>query len=162
MAEKILVEANGQIDEIIVVCYHRRFVPKDSKFYLSASTPQLVSIPFIIKIPTMPSGRRLYDEIWTMSSNLLKHNAKCQKSVNRWWERKDWKNHVSEFAMFKPFILQYVQKNGLSCSKCHWFKGCAGCIIEPNDAPQFIDDLGSEPTIVVEWHSETLVENYNS
>jgi hypothetical protein len=39
MAEKILVEANGQIDEIIVVCYHRRFVPKDSKFYLSASTP---------------------------------------------------------------------------------------------------------------------------
>lgn len=64
--------------------------------------------------------------------------------------------------MFKPFIIKYVQKNGLSCSKCHWFKGCAGCIIEPNDAPQFIDDLGDEPTIVVEWHSETLVENYNS
>lgn len=64
--------------------------------------------------------------------------------------------------MFKPFIIKYVQKNGLSCSKCHWFKGCAGCIIEPNDAPQFIEDLGDEPTIVVEWHSETLVENYNS
>lgn len=64
--------------------------------------------------------------------------------------------------MFKPFIIKYVQKNGLSCSKCHWFKGCAGCIIEPNDAPQFIDDLGNEPTIVVEWHSETLNENYNS
>jgi len=63
--------------------------------------------------------------------------------------------------MYKPFILKKVKFNGLSCSQCHWVKGCAGCIIEPSDAPTFIEDLGEETTLVIEWHSETLAENYN-
>lgn len=38
--------------------------------------PQLISMPFILKVPAYPSGRRLYDEVWTIASNLVKHNSK--------------------------------------------------------------------------------------
>ncbi len=76
-----------------------------------------------------PSGRRLYDEVWTVASNMIKHNSKYQQPNCRWWERKDWQMNIDKPIIFKPFVLKVVSRNGQQCSRCHWSEGCAGCVI---------------------------------
>jgi hypothetical protein len=115
----------------------------------------------LLWIPRYPSGRRLYDEVWTVASNLVKPNSKLQKPGNRWWERKDWEKYLDSNSIFKPFILKSVQQDGISCSRCHWTKGCAGCVIEPTDTPDFIKDLSENSIVAIEWHPESLADNYN-
>lgn len=34
-------------------------------------------------------------------------------------------------------------------------------MVKPFDSPIFMDSLGSDSTFAVEWHSDTLQENYN-
>jgi hypothetical protein len=57
-------------------------------------------------------------------------------------------------------LLKSVSFNGLGCSKCSWTKGCSGCIIEPSDVGLFLGVSGHY-AVVIEWHPETLTENYN-
>jgi len=42
--------------------------------------------------------------------------------------------------------------NGFNCSKCHWTKRCSGCVIEPTDPPQFIDDMCETVALAIDWH----------
>lgn len=119
-------------------------------------------MPFVVSVPKNPSGRRLYDEVWTLAAGLVKHNSKLNKPTHRWWERRDWEKNIGAQSVFKPFVLKTVKMNGLNCSKCHWMVGCSGCMVQPYDAPLFLEDFGEDSTLVVEWHSETLQEHYNS
>lgn len=99
----------------LVICYHRRFVGKVINV-LSSYMPQLLSMPFLLQVPKHPSGRRLYDEVWTLASSMLKHTTKMNKPTHRWWERKDWEDNINQQNVFKPFILKTVKMNGLNCS----------------------------------------------
>ena len=56
-------------------------------------------------------------------------------------------------------MLRFVQRNGLSCSECHWTKRCAGCTIYPGDAEK--QQLWTAPFVAVDWHPSLLEEHYN-
>lgn len=65
----------------------------------------------ILSITRKPCGRRLYDEVWAIASNLLKQNCKYHRPSLRWWERKDWKNFIKKNdGVYKPFILKTVDR----------------------------------------------------
>jgi hypothetical protein len=147
--------------QIFVVCYHRRFIKKQEVMF-QEYMPQLISTPIIICIPRKPCGRRLYDEVWAIASNLLKPNSKFQRPSMRWWERKDWKTFVKrDEGIYKPFVLKMVDRMGYACSQCHWTDKCSGCLIEPTDAPIFLEDLINNSFLAIEWNSQLLMENYN-
>jgi hypothetical protein len=116
----------------------------------------------VLNVPRKPSGRRLYDEVWAIASNLLKLNSKFHRPSLRWWERKDWKQYIKKGdGVFKPFVLKTVDRQGYACSKCHWTEMCSGCLIEPSDAPIFIEDLVNNSFLAIEWNGGILSENYN-
>ena len=145
--------------ELIIVCYHRRFVKRDGRF--PPVQPQIISQPFVLTLTSNPSGRRIYDEVWTFASKLVKSNSKLHRPIQRWWERKDWVKCIEKGAICKPFIIKTVTLNGFNCSKCHWTLRCSGCIIEPTDPPMFVDNLFETLALAVDWHFGTLTENYN-
>ena len=113
-------------------------------------------------MPSVPSGRRIYDEIWTYAHILLKPNSKFHRPTNRWWERKNWRNLLpDDKSIFTPYVLKAVDKTGYGCALCHWIKKCNGCMISPTDAPIFEENLIKKVFIAIEWNSKTLEENYN-
>ena len=125
--------------------------------------PQLLSNPLFFQMPTVPSGRRIYDEVWASAHVLLKPNSRYHRPLTRWWERKNWREIVqSGQGIYTPFVLKAVDRLGYTCSLCHWNKKCSGCIILPSDAPIFEEDLIKKCFIAIEWHSKQLAENYNS
>lgn len=115
--------------DIFVVAYHRRFVRR-TEFVFQEFVPQLISNPIIFQMPTVPSGRRIYDEVWAGAHVLLKPNCKYHRPGTRWWERKAWRDTLKDpRGIFAPFVLKAVDKSGYVCSLCHWMKKCAGCVI---------------------------------
>lgn len=117
---KIIDNDDNLVENIFVVCYHRRFVKKEEIMFQEYA-PQLISTPVILSIPRKPCGRRLYDEVWAIASNLLKQGCKFHRPSLRWWERKDWKSYIKKGdGIFKPFVLKSVDRQGYACSKCHW------------------------------------------
>ena len=147
--------------DIFVIGYHRRFIKK-SEYIFSKYVPQLISNPLFFTLPLVPSGRRIYDEVWASAHVLLKPNSRFHRPMTRWWERKNWREFTSSSkGIFSPFVLKAVDKSGYVCSLCHWMKKCNGCIILPTDAPIFEDDLIKKCFIAIEWHSKILAENYN-
>lgn len=144
-----------------MVCYHRRFVKKDEVSF-TPFAPQLIASPIVLNIPRKPSGRRLYDEVWSIASTLLRANCKFQRPSLRWWETKNWKQTVKDpNNTFKPFILKTVDKSGYACSRCHWTEKCSGCIVEPTDSPVFMDNLVENSFLAIEWCNTSLTDNYN-
>ena len=139
--------------DMFVVAYHRRFVKK-TEFLFCQYQPQLLASPLIFCMPSVPSGRRLYDEIWTAAHVLLRPNSKFHRPTNRWWEKKNWNILVlDEKSIFTPFVLKVVDKTGYSCGLCHWIKKCNGCVIFPTDAPIFEEKLIRKSFIAIEWNS---------
>lgn len=113
-------------------------------------------------MPTFPSGRRLYDEVWTSAHVMLRPNSRYHRPTTRWWERKGWRDLMNNpRSVFSPFALKAVDQSGKHCALCHWMKKCNGCIINPTDAPIFEEDLIKKVFIAIEWHSKILAENYN-
>jgi hypothetical protein len=39
-------------------------------------------------LPTMPTGRRIYEEVWAMAQVLLKKPSKFQDKL--WWQKDNW------------------------------------------------------------------------
>jgi len=148
--------------DIFVVAYHRRFIKLSDPIF-NAYVPQLIANPQIFLMPTVPSGRRIYDEVWATAHMLLKPHSRYHKPLTRWWERKNWREIVnSGSGIFAPFVLKAVDRQGYACSLCHWMKKCSGCVILPTDATIFEEDLIKKCFIAIEWHSKQLADNYNA
>jgi len=43
-------------------------------------------------LPFIPTGRRLYEEVWAVACNILKKSSIYHDSKNLWWEQKNWKD----------------------------------------------------------------------
>ena len=111
---------------------------------------------------SFPSGRRIYDEVWSSAHVLLKPTSRFHRPALRWWEKKHWRETTeSDRPIYAPFVLKAVDKTGFVCSLCHWTAKCSGCIIMPTDAPHFEENFIQKCFIAIEWHSKTLSEGYN-
>lgn len=116
-------------------------------------------------LPLKPTGRRVYEEIWAIASNIVKKTSGWHDKRNRWWEQKQeiWEDkfQTQKHELFKPFILKTVDRQGYSCSQCPWLKMCAGCPLLPTDEP-IEDFLKKGAHLAIEWHSSLIEEDYNS
>ena len=79
--------------DIFVVAYHRRFIRR-TEYVFSRYVPQLIANPIIFSMPTVPSGRRVYEEIWASAHVLLKPTSRYHRPMTRWWERKGWRELI--------------------------------------------------------------------
>lgn len=70
-------------------------------------------------LPSAPTGRRIYEEVWAVAHNLLHKNSKFLKKENLWWNQKDWPKEMAnrkEEKGLKPFVIKMVDRQGFSCS----------------------------------------------
>ena len=158
------VEARIELPrDIFVVAYHRRFVKK-SEVIFAEYVPQLIANPLIFSLPTVPSGRRIYDEVWAGAHVLLKPTSRFHRPNSRWWERKNWREILNDASksIYSPFVLKAVDRTGYVCALCHWTKKCSGCIFLPTDAPIFEEDFIRKCFIAIEWHAKILADGYNA
>ena len=148
-------------DEIYAVGYHRRFFKRTHSFF-TPYQPQLIASPFIFNMPLKPTGRRVYEEVWALASNILKKSSIYHDKRNRWWELPNWEEKYSSSMKddtFKPFVLKIVDRTGYCCSQCNWMDMCSGCLLPPSE--EFIEDFFKKMHIAVEWHSSLIEEDYD-
>ena len=115
----------------------------------------------------MPTGKRIYEEVWSHAQILLQKTSKflkLGKKDNLWWNDRDWESNLNrqkeKNGLLQPFVLKYVDRQGYSCSMCNWTQKCSGCIIEPVERernPEFLKNCH----IAIEWDSAMIEEDYN-
>jgi hypothetical protein len=71
---KELVYYDKLPEELITIAYHRRFVKKESTF--GKLQPQLLASPLLLLMPRKPTGRRIYEEVWSLAHNMLKKESR--------------------------------------------------------------------------------------
>jgi hypothetical protein len=70
-------------------------------------------------MPLKPTGKRVYEEVWSVACNILKRTSIYHDRRNRWWEQKNWEdklNSNNKDEIFKPFIIKIVDRSGYTCS----------------------------------------------
>ncbi len=144
--------------DIIVCAYHRRFV-KRSAYFFSPFTPQLFAMPVLLQLPLKPTGRRVYEEVWAVASQILKLDSKFRIAEKHWWNDKEEVLDYMRLGTYNPFCLKIVNRDGFTCSHCHWTQFCAGCVLPPTDT--VIEDFYMKSTIAIEWCSHLIEEEYN-
>lgn len=138
---------------------------KQDSFFHDAQ-PQLLSSPIILSLPLQPTGKRIYEEVWSIAHQILKKNSRYFEKENLWWNEKNWKELLDSSADPKqrsgtqPFVLKMVDRQGYSCSQCNWTEKCSGCVIEPNETVCIYDWL-KKCHIAIEWHSQMIEDEYN-
>ena len=114
-------------------------------------------------MPKAPSGRRVYEEVWASAHVLLRPNSRFHTPNYRWWEKKNWRDIVnSGKGVYAPYVLKMVDRTGYVCSRCEWHLRCSGCLLEPTDAPAFVEDMVKKSFLVIEWNTKILSEGYNN
>jgi len=150
-------------EDIYCVAYHRRFVRKSNPFFHEFA-PQLLSSPILMVLPIKPTGRRIYEEVWSIAHKILRKDSKYLKKSNLWWNQKNWRelmmSEKGKQGNLKPFVLKTVDRQGFSCSQCNWVQKCSGCVIEPNEGLQ-IKDFLKKCHLAIEWQSQMIEEEYN-
>mmetsp|Transcript_42310 Transcript_42310/g.64887 ORF Transcript_42310/g.64887 Transcript_42310/m.64887 type:complete len:187 (+) Transcript_42310:3547-4107(+) len=115
-------------------------------------------------LPIKPTGRRIYEEVWSIAHKILRKDSKYLKKSNLWWNQKNWRelmmSEKGKQGNLKPFVLKTVDRQGFSCSQCNWVQKCSGCVIEPNEGLQ-IKDFLKKCHLAIEWQSQMIEEEYN-
>jgi len=102
-----------------------------------------------------PTGREIYDEIWTLAHGILKPDSEYLDSQNLWWNKSNWKEILEgskQQSQLKPFVLKYVDRGAFNCTKCNWVDMCSGCAVEP-DPDLKIHRFLALGNFAIEWHS---------
>jgi hypothetical protein len=136
---------------------------KRTNYFFHPFQPQLLSSPIILALPTQPTVRRIYEEVWAIAHNILKKDSKLLPHDDLWWNQPDWKERMSAARYekgLKPFVLKTVDRQGYSCSQCNWVQKCSGCVIEPTEAVP-IKDFLKRCHLAIEWHSNMIEEEYS-
>ena len=63
-----------------------------------------------------PTGRRIYEEVWSIAHRILKKDSKFLERDQLWWNQKNWdeilKNRRDPASRggLKPFVLKLVDR----------------------------------------------------
>lgn len=113
---------------VVVVAVHRKMIPSDYYFlWFQRLRASLFGTPLVLPCQQSTTHQDLYQQVWVHISRLvsplppsdataLNHAQDCDDSLKY------------EF----PFVLKVVQKDGLNCVWCPWYRFCKGCPIECN------------------------------
>ncbi|KAM7433841.1 Transcription elongation factorSPT6 [Porites harrisoni] len=130
-----------------VVAMHRKTHRFDA-YFLSPqkNRPGLFGVPVIVPCTSQTKQCELYQGVWTQVARLLSPPAPGETNC------KD--GDAGDF----PFELRAVQKDGLTCAWCPWYRFCHGCVIKCSE-----QEFGSSSSyIAIEWDPTTLHLRYQS
>ncbi|XP_033627039.1 ubiquitin carboxyl-terminal hydrolase 32-like isoform X1 [Asterias rubens] len=111
--------------EGFVVAVHRKMIRMDM-YFLSwqKSRPCLFGIPIILPcLAGATSHEELYSSVWMQVSRLVSSTAPMENGHKNHAEDGDSPRHSY------PFTLKAVQKDGITCAWCPWYRFCRGCEI---------------------------------
>ncbi|KAK8807123.1 hypothetical protein WA158_003882 [Blastocystis sp. Blastoise] len=67
--------------------------------------------------------------------------------------------YINQIYKKYGFVLRLVDNRGISCSQCHWLKGCQGCYIYPNN--DHLYSLNALRKIALDWNPQLLSAHKN-
>uniref|UniRef100_A0A2R5LJ75 Ubiquitin carboxyl-terminal hydrolase 32 n=1 Tax=Ornithodoros turicata TaxID=34597 RepID=A0A2R5LJ75_9ACAR len=137
-----------------VIAYHRKMMRQDVYFLSSQKTrPTLFGLPLLLPCHDGTSKQDLYRMVWTQVARLVSPLPPSEATVP---------NHAQDcddsLGYEYPFTLKAVQKDGLMCSWCPWYKFCRGCKIDCNDA----DFSFSSLYLSIDWDPTALHLRYQA
>lgn len=137
-----------------VVAVHRKMIHLDSYFLSSQkSRPLLFGIPMIIPCSKTTTHHSLYQQVWNLVSRLVSPLPPSEVTAP---------NHAQDcddsLGYEYPFTLKAVQKDGLTCTWCPWYRFCRGCTIEYG--PQLFSCATSY--LAVDWEPTALHLRYHA
>lgn len=129
------------------VAMHRKTIRLDAYFLApQKNRPGLFGIPVIVPCTSQTRQCDLYEGVWIQVARLLSPPAPGDTNC------KD--GDLGDY----PFELRAVQKDGLTCAWCPWYRFCHGCLIKCSEQ-EF--SCGSS-YIAIEWDPTTLHLRYQS
>ncbi|XP_045101683.1 ubiquitin carboxyl-terminal hydrolase 32-like isoform X2 [Portunus trituberculatus] len=137
-----------------IIAFHRKMMRQEVYFLSSQKTkPSLFGLPLVIPCSTVTTQQDLYQAVWTQVSRLVSplppteapgpnHAHDCDDSLGY------------EF----PFVLRAVEREGLQCAWCPWYKFCRGCQLPCEDKmfPQ------NAAFLAIDWDPTALHLRYQS
>ncbi|XP_071551468.1 ubiquitin carboxyl-terminal hydrolase 32 isoform X3 [Panulirus ornatus] len=114
-----------------IIAFHRKMMRQEVYFLSSQKTrPSLFGLPLVVPCSTLTTHQDLYQDVWTQVSRLVSplppteaagpnHAHDCDDSLGY------------EF----PFVLRVVEREGLQCASCPWYRFCRGCYVPCDDIP---------------------------
>ncbi|XP_071850144.1 ubiquitin carboxyl-terminal hydrolase 32-like isoform X3 [Apostichopus japonicus] len=152
--------------EGLVVAMHRKQIRMDMYFLAwQKARPCLFSTPLILPASSNTLKSDLYKSTWTHVSRLVVSTGSQENGhIHN-------KNHAEDGSQSKgpasadsspqqkyPFTLKVVQKDGLNCALCPWYRFCRGC-----DIPCIDEPLGTGVAfIAIEWDPTALHLRYQA
>ncbi|XP_072043615.1 ubiquitin carboxyl-terminal hydrolase 32-like isoform X1 [Amphiura filiformis] len=138
-----------------VVAMHRKMIRMDM-YFLSwqKSRPCLFGIPLILPCTPTTAHEELYKAVWMQVARLVSSPAPGESTTIK-------KNHAEDGDSPRhsyPFVLKAVQKDGLMCAWCPWYRFCRGCEIACNK-----ETFGSGTAfLAIDWDPTALHLRYQS
>ncbi|XP_021349870.1 ubiquitin carboxyl-terminal hydrolase 32-like isoform X2 [Mizuhopecten yessoensis] len=137
-----------------VISVHRKMNLMDVYFLSSQKTrPCLFGTPIILPCSEKTNNLDLYQFVWTQVSRLVSPLPPSEaKSANHAQDCDD------SLGYEYPFTLKVVQKDGLTCAWCPWYRFCRGCRLECTADPF---NFGSS-FIAIDWEPTALHLRYQT
>ncbi|XP_027228164.1 ubiquitin carboxyl-terminal hydrolase 32 isoform X2 [Penaeus vannamei] len=137
-----------------ITAFHRKMMRQEVYFLSSQKTrPSLFGLPLVVPCSASSTHQDLYQAVWTQVSRLVSplppseaagpnHAHDCDDSLGY------------EF----PFVLRVVEREGLQCALCPWYRFCRGCQLpcDDNTFPQ------NAAFLAIDWDPTALHLRYQT
>ncbi|XP_006811225.1 ubiquitin carboxyl-terminal hydrolase 32-like [Saccoglossus kowalevskii] len=146
----------GNAFDGFVIAMHRKMMRMDVYFLSSQKTrPSLFGTPLILPCTVATRQSDLYKAVWTQVSRLVSPLPPSENGASA-------KNHAQDcddsLGYEYPFVLKAVQRDGITCAWCPWYRFCRGCKIDCVD-----DDFAvGSAYIAIDWDPTALHLRYQS
>ncbi|XP_077995197.1 ubiquitin carboxyl-terminal hydrolase 32-like isoform X2 [Glandiceps talaboti] len=146
----------GNAFDGFVIAMHRKMIRMDVYFLSSQKTrPSLFGTPLILPCTVATRQSDLYKAVWVQVSRLVSPLPPSENGANL-------KNHAQDcddsMGYEYPFVLKAVQRDGITCAWCPWYRFCRGCKIDCVD-----DDFAvGSAYIAIDWDPTALHLRYQS
>ncbi|XP_022251040.1 ubiquitin carboxyl-terminal hydrolase 32-like [Limulus polyphemus] len=137
-----------------VVAYHRKVIRQDVYFLSSQKTrPTLFGLPLVLPCYDNTTHQDLYHSVWVQVSRFVSPLPPAESGV---------RNHAQDcddsLGYEYPFTLKAVQKDGLFCAWCPWYRFCLGCSVDYCGA----DFNFASAYIAIDWDPTALHLRYQT
>ncbi|XP_076059243.1 ubiquitin specific protease 32 isoform X2 [Oratosquilla oratoria] len=137
-----------------IVAFHRKMMRQEVYFLSSQKTrPSLFGLPLVVPCSASTTHQDLYESVWTQVSRLVSplppsespgpnHAHDCDDSMGY------------EF----PFTLRVVDREGMQCAWCPWYRFCRGCELPCDDCKFPL----TASFLAIDWDPTALHLRYQS
>ncbi|XP_069942662.1 ubiquitin carboxyl-terminal hydrolase 32 isoform X2 [Cherax quadricarinatus] len=137
-----------------IIAFHRKMMRQEVYFLSSQKTrPSLFGLPLVVPCSTSATHQDLYQGVWTQVSRLVSPLPPTEAAVP---------NHAHDcddsLGYEFPFVLRVVEREGLQCAWCPWYRFCRGCQL-PCDDNNFSQNAAF---LAIDWDPTALHLRYQT